>query len=213
MSQRRLETLRPNRQILTIRISNIGKPFPYDTFNEVQTSLQPYPCRYVFSPSRRNEHWPGIPIECNQNSHVRISNLARRSGSFVLARRSGNDGHARNFAAVLRSAGKNQAENQDTKNVKRIPCPIGTNRSTLLSQVFDSIEPWNSQTVEPVELQAVSNFSPSLSLSLSLFLLKATAKRPRRSRRRCSCPRGNTCTDTTRSHARATVFSSRLICA
>lgn len=167
-----LETLPnlPNRRILAIRVSNIGKPFPPDTFNEVQTSLQPYPRWYVFSPSRRNEHRPGIPIECNQNSHVRISNLARRSGSFVLARRSGNDGHARNFAAVLRSAGKNQAENQDTKNVKRIPCPVGTNRSTLLSQVFDSIEPWNSQTVEPVELQPVSNFSPSLSLCLCLSL-------------------------------------------
>lgn len=107
--------------------------------------------------------------------------------------------------------GKNQTENQDTKNVKRktpsesLSTPfvkgIPLDRAVKLA----SCGHWRRLSVE---LRPVSKFSLSFCLRP-----EPGSKRARRSRRRCSCPRGNTCTDTTEGSTRGTVFSSRLICA
>ena len=141
---------------------------------------------------------PGF--ECNQNSHVRISNLT--PGGAVRSCRhvdGDNGGHARNSpGSLLPAKTKPDRRIKILRTRKTIPPLSEWIIPPLCRPVFHSIEPWNSQVAGTSSNCSLhSNFSLSLSLSCSVCLSKARAKRSRRSRRRCSCPRGNTCTDTT----------------
>lgn len=75
--------------------------------------------------------------------------------------------------------GKNQTENQDTKNVKKKEGKPPPNRfPPPLSRVFHSIEPWNSQVAD-IGGDSLSNcaLSPN-SLSLSVFVQSQVRNAP-----------------------------------
>lgn len=116
--------------------------------------------------------------------------------------------------------GKNQTENQDTKNVKR-KSPSLLFRIALHPLCRGYSTRWNRETRKLRTLEktlcriapCLQILSLSLSFSISVFVQSQVRNALERSRRRCSCPRGNTCTDTTEDSTRGTVFSSRLICA
>lgn len=139
-------------------------------FNEVQTSPQPYsPDMYSarVRPNNESAKQPGYALlECNQNSHVRISNLAASTTN-----RRTND--ARNFHPLCWLA-KTKPENQDTKNVKRKPPPGSLSIPLLCRGLFHSIEPWNSQVADiggdsPCRIApCLQILSPSLSLNFCL---------------------------------------------
>lgn len=139
-------------------------------FNEVQTSQQPYsPDMYSarVRPSNESAKQPGYALlECNQNSHVRISNLAASTTN-----RRTND--ARNSHPLCWLA-KTKPENQDTKNVKRKPPPGSLSIPLLCRGLFHSIEPWNSQVADiggdsPCRIApCLQILSPSLSLNFCL---------------------------------------------